>query len=98
MWEEIASDTDSLMIVCFSFVGIVAILVFGICGTLVSLVKHITNTRLKQQMLEQGMTASEIEKVLKAGSEEFKGKWHQNKPPLARKNETGSKQPSKARM
>ena len=98
MWEEIASDSESLTVVCLSLVGIVAILVFGICGTVVSLVKVSTHARLKQRMLELGMSPSEIEQVLKAGSENFKAKWHQNRKPPALADDVRSARPSKAQL
>jgi hypothetical protein len=87
MLEQIARNEGSLTIVCLSIVGVVAILVFGAGCTLVSVLRVIAHTRLKQQMLDRGLTPSEIEQVLKAGSDEFKSKWHQPvKPPLREPN------------
>jgi hypothetical protein len=51
--------------------------------------------RLKQQMLDRGMTAPEIEQVLKAGSHEFKSKWHEKGSPPVRKPELGRRASSK---
>jgi hypothetical protein len=82
MLEQIAGNEEALTIVCLSIVGIVAILVFGGSYTVISILTVIAHARLKQQMLERGMSPSEIEQVLKAGSDEFKRKWHQPmKPP-----------------
>jgi hypothetical protein len=96
MLEEIAGNEESLTVVCVSVVSIVAILVFGFCGTLVSLVKQSSHNRLKQQMLERGMSPLEIEQVLKAGSDDFKSKWHPPKNPPVRSCNSGSASPAKA--
>ena len=95
MLEQIASHEDSLAIVCFSFVGIVAIVVIGVGCTLVSVLKIWAHSRLKQLMLERGMSPSEIEQVLKAGSDEFKGKWHQPMDSPVREPNRSSAFPSK---
>jgi len=95
MLEQIAGDEESLTVVCLSVVGIVAILVFGFGWTLVSVLKVITHTRLRQQMLERGMSPSEIEQVLRAGSDEFKGRWHQSTKPPLRELNRNSASPSK---
>ncbi len=89
MLEQLIKNEEALTVVCFSAVGIVAILVFGIGWTLVSLVKLSAHTRLKQQMLDRGMPPSEIEQVLKAGSDEFKSRWHDRKDVLVRKRKAG---------
>ena len=70
MWEQIAADEESLVIVCGSIVALTAILVFGVGSMVVSLCKLAVHTRLKQHMLDRGMSAFEIEQVLKAGSED----------------------------
>ena len=95
MLEQIVADEESLAIVCFSLVGIVAIVVFGIGGTLVSVLKLSAHTRLKQQMLERGMSALEIEQVLKAGSGESKGKCEQPMNPPLREPHRSSPPPSR---
>ena len=95
MLEQIAGNEESLTVVCLSVVAIVAILVFGLAGTLVSLVKISAHSRLKQQMLEQGMSPSEIEQVLKAGSNDFKGNWHKAKNPPLREPHRNTVPPSK---
>ena len=98
MLEQIAADEESLAIVCFSLAGIVAIVVFGIGGTLVSVLKLSAHTRLKQQMLERGMSALEIEQVLKAGSDEPKGKCDQPTNPPQRELHRSSTPPSKVHV
>jgi hypothetical protein len=95
MLEEIVRNEESLTVLCLSVVGIVAILVFGVGWTLVSLAKVFAHSRLKRQMLEQGMSPSEIEQVLKAGSDEFKAKWHQRGNPPVRGAKPQSAAPSK---
>ncbi len=89
MLEQLVANEEALTVVCLSAVGIVAILVFGIGWTFVSLMKLSAHTRLKQQMLDRNMPASEIEQVLKAGSDEFKSKWHERREQLARKRQAG---------
>ena len=95
MLEQIAANEESLAIVCFSLVGIVAIVVFGIMGSIVSLAKLSAHTRLKQQMLERGMSALEIERVLRAGSDESKGKTNEPKNTHAGKDDRYLTPPSK---
>ena len=87
MLEELISNEEALMVVCFSAVAMAAIFVVGGGCTLFSVLKLFADTRLKQQMLDRGMSASEIEQVLKAGSDEFKSKWHQRRDQLMQKRQ-----------
>jgi hypothetical protein len=98
MLEQLAADEESLAIVCFSLVGIVAIMVFGLGGTLMSVLRLSAHTRLKQQMLERGMSALEIEQVLKAGSDGAKGKCDQPTNPPQREIYRSATQPSKVHI
>ena len=98
MLEQIAADEETLAIVCFSLVGIVAILVFGIGGILVNVLKLWAQTRLKQQMLDRGMSALEIEQVLRAGSDASKDKCDQPAKSPLQDQHPSSTPPSKVHV
>ena len=66
MWEKIFSDTGNLVIIlCFS-IPIIAIIGYYWHEVL----KNRSNNELKKSMLERGMSAQEIEKVISAGGKQ----------------------------
>ena len=66
MWEKIFSDTGNLVIIlCFS-IPIIAIIGYYWHEVL----KNRSNNELKKSMLERGMSAQEIEKVINAGGKQ----------------------------
>ena len=82
MFEQIAADEETFVMACLSVVGIVAILVFGGGWTVVSIVRILAHTRLKQQMIEHGMASPEIERIMKAGTDEFRVGGRPGTPPV----------------
>ena len=70
MLEELVRNEDSLVIASLFAAGITAIVVFGCGWVVVSLAKIFTDGRLKRLMIDREMTAEEIERVVRAGSEE----------------------------
>ena len=83
MLEQIAADEESLAIVCFVS-GDRGDPRFRHWGYPCECLETLSQIRLKQQMLERGMSAWEVEQILKAGSDESKGKPDQQANPPQR--------------
>jgi len=81
--EQIAGDEESLTVVCLSAVGVVAILLFGVGWTIVTILKVLTHTRLKHEMLERGMSPQRSSRS--------------SKPDPTSSKETGTSPPSLSR-
>jgi len=79
-------EPEVFPILCVFIVGVVAIIIFGVGGTLVKLVRSVLDYRLKSQMLDRGMTPHDIEQVLRAQSPEDGGEPFSGKGAAGKKN------------
>ena len=70
MLEDLVRDEDVFMIAALFATGITAIVVFGCGWVVVSITRILSDARLKHVMIDRGMTAEEIAKVIEAGSDE----------------------------
>jgi hypothetical protein len=68
MIEELIRNEESLFLVGLCTTGVVGIIVGGCSWALVNALRIITDARLKQRMIDRNMTASDIERVLRANS------------------------------
>jgi len=80
MIEQLFQNEDSLALVLVFCTGIVAVVIFGCGWVLVSLAQIFSSHRLKQLMIERGMTPEEIDKVMRA---EATSPWSPRKPAKA---------------
>lgn len=68
MMASLFNNEEALFILCGCIAGVAAIVVFGGGGLLVQALRISAEARLKQQMLQRGMSPVEIEQVLSAGT------------------------------
>jgi hypothetical protein len=71
MLEELVRNEEALAVAAVAAAGIIAIVVFGCGWVVVSIVKVLSNARIKRVMIDRGMSADEIERVVQAGLEGF---------------------------
>ena len=78
MWEQLLQNEDSLALLLVFGTGAVAVLIFGGGWVIVSLAQIFSAHRLKQLMIERGMTPEEIDKVIKSAPDS--AQWPPRKP------------------
>lgn len=66
MLQQLLQNEDSLALVLVFGTGAIAVLVFGVGWVIVSLAQIFSAYRLKQLMIERGMTPEEIDQVIRA--------------------------------
>lgn len=67
-WEKLFEMPIFAILMVFS-IPIIGI----ICGSIVAIMKHRSSDELKSLMIQRGMSAEEIERVIKAGPVDVKG-------------------------
>jgi hypothetical protein len=87
MFEELARD-EEVFFVAALFATIAVVVVVVSCGSvIVQLARIFSNDRLKRLMIERGMTADEIERIVQAGSNDSRPSGGKPEVPPVRKPE-----------